>query len=306
MKPIDDFPNASKSSASDFSKEPWPSRRYGAGDGEDGDGGGLRGGSGDDLRLGSRDAPPLADDVPFPSEAFPREEDLQDADDEFEPSHPLRRRRSALASDDDELRLLDDLALGLAEPEPALPSTAPPAKEVESKPSPPRQRSGLLEALALVCVAFALALTLKTYVAEAYEIKGRSMEPSFHNGERVVVLKTLFSVGRGDVIVFASPEDPGKDLIKRVVGLPGDAVEIRNGQVYLNGELFHEDYITPPTYYHERAIDETVPTDSFYVLGDNRPDSHDSRSFDAVSVQNVKGKVVVRWWPLKDFSTFGD
>jgi len=167
----------------------------------------------------------------------------------------------------------------------------------------PRHRSSILEALALVCVAFALALTLKTYVAEAYEIKGRSMEPSFRNGERVVVLKAFFDVGRTDVIVFSSVQDPRKDLIKRVIGLPGETVEIRDGGVFVNGERLPEEYVEHSLYDSDR---QTVPEDSYYVLGDNRPDSHDSRVFKSIPSRNIKGKVVVRWWPVSDFRLFSE
>ena len=166
-----------------------------------------------------------------------------------------------------------------------------------------RATSGILEALALVCVAFALALTLKTYVAEAYEIKGRSMEPSFHNGERVVVLKAFYDVDRTDVIVFSSTRDPSKDLIKRVIGLPGETVEIREGAVFVNGRPLQEEYVESSLFDNDR---QTVPNDCYYVLGDNRPDSHDSRVFKSIPKESVKGKVVVRWWPVADFRLFAD
>lgn len=168
-----------------------------------------------------------------------------------------------------------------------------------------RERSGIVESLVLVLIALVLALTLKTYVAEAYEIKGRSMRPTFHNGERVVVLKSFYSISRGDIIVFASREDPTKDLIKRVVGLPGERVRIARGQVYINGKKIEEGYARHNRREMGRAPkSETIPPGHYYVLGDNRPDSHDSRFFHSISEESLKGKVVVRWWPLSDFSAF--
>ena len=100
--------------------------------------------------------------------------------------------------------------------------------EPEARPAA-LARSSVLEALVLVLLALVLALTLKTYVAEAYEIKGRSMVPTFANGERVVVLKLFYEIERGDIVIFASNEDATKDLIKRVVALPGEHIRIEDG-----------------------------------------------------------------------------
>jgi signal peptidase I len=155
--------------------------------------------------------------------------------------------------------------------------------------------------------ALLLALTLKSYVAEAYEIKGSSMLPTFHDGERVVVLKSFFDVERSDIVIFTSTEDTSKDLIKRVVALPGDEIEIINDQVWVNGILLDEAYV----YSHEPGhsgysghLRQRVGPDECFVLGDNRGDSHDSRRFSGVPLRNLKGKVVVRWWPLDCFSSF--
>jgi len=181
-------------------------------------------------------------------------------------------------------------------------SVAPSAVDTtDDANSAPKARSGVLEALALVCVAFALALTLKTYVAEAYEIKGKSMEPSFSNGQRVVVLKAFYAVDRQDVVVFSSTEDPAKDLIKRVIGLPGETVSIRRGRVHIDGELLDETYVE---FIGSDAREELVPEDRYYVLGDNRPDSHDSRYFHAIPRENIKGEVIMRWWPVGTFRVF--
>jgi signal peptidase I len=170
----------------------------------------------------------------------------------------------------------------------------------------PGERNGFLEALILVLIALVLALSLKTYVAEAYEIKGRSMQPNFQNGQRVVVLKAFYGIHRGDIIVFSSPEDPTKDLIKRVIGLPGERIRISAGKVYIDGKKLPESY---GPQHDARELGETIreekiPPDHYYVLGDNRPDSHDSRYFDAVPASSLKGRVVVRWWPFSEFRSF--
>ncbi len=172
-------------------------------------------------------------------------------------------------------------------------------------PDRTREKGGFVEALVLVLIALVLALTLKTYVAEAYEIKGRSMEPTFENGQRVVVLKSFFGIERGDIIVFASSEEPGKDLIKRVIGLPGETVKIVRGQVYIDGVKIEEGYAKHDARdRRESPRQEEIREGFYYVLGDNRPDSHDSRVFQAIPVSAVKGKVVVRWWPFKEMRAF--
>jgi signal peptidase I len=180
------------------------------------------------------------------------------------------------------------------------------------KPAPGKERSGLLEAFVLALIALVLALSLKTYVAEAYEIKGRSMRPTFLSGQRVVVLKTFYDVERYDIIVFSNDDnpydkDPPKDLIKRVIGLPGDRVEVdHEGRVVLNGELLDEEYTMPPRYDPRDFKPNIVPEGHYFVLGDNRIDSHDSRDFDFpfVPVTQVRGKVVIRWWPFSELKTF--
>lgn len=171
-----------------------------------------------------------------------------------------------------------------------------------------RPRSAFLEALVLVFTALLLALTLKSYVAEAYEIKGSSMEPTFQSGQRVVLLKAFYDIERGDIVIFTSTEDENKDLIKRVVGLPGEHIRIVGDKVLINGKVLEEDYVNEDTRdpygrYH-RPIDEVMGPGEFFVLGDNRGDSHDSRRFRGVPVHKIKGKVIVRWWPMGELESF--
>ena len=166
-------------------------------------------------------------------------------------------------------------------------------------------KNAVLEAVVLVVLAFALAMTTKTYVVEAYEIKGRSMVPTFEDGQRVVVLKLFSEIERGDVVIFSSQDDPGKDLIKRVIALPGERIRIRKGKVRINGKLLKEIYLEEKDFgLYDAEIDEVVAEGEIYVLGDNRDDSHDSRRFGSVSEDSLKGKVVVRWWPFHEVKTF--
>ena len=169
-------------------------------------------------------------------------------------------------------------------------------------------RSAVAEIVILVVLAFALAMTTKTYVVEAYEIKGRSMAPTFENGQRVVVFKLFSGIGnlrRGDIVIFSSQDEPGKDLIKRVIALPGERIRIRKGKVRINGKLLKEIYLEDKDFgLYDAGIDEVVSEGEIYVLGDNRDDSHDSRRFGSVSGESLKGKVIVRWWPFHEVKTF--
>lgn len=168
-----------------------------------------------------------------------------------------------------------------------------------------KEKNGVIEALVLVLIALVLALTLKTYVAEAYEIKGKSMQTTFESGQRVVVLKAFYSIGRGDIVVFASSEDPAKDLIKRVIGLPGERIKVAGGNVYINGRKLDEVYAKhDERELRDSPIESRIRDDEYFVLGDNRPDSHDSRSFGPIPASSVKGKVVVRWWPPETLSSY--
>ena len=188
----------------------------------------------------------------------------------------------------------------------AVGAKTPPADPVRKRGLLERcYRSAVAEIVVLVLLAFTLAMTTKTYVVEAYEIKGRSMVPTFDDGQRVVVLKLFSDIQRGDIVIFSSQDDPGKDLIKRVIALPGERIQIRKGIVRINGKVLKEGYLEDKDYgLYDAEIDEEVGSGQLYVLGDNRDDSHDSRRFGSVSEESLKGKVVVRWWPFHEVKTF--
>jgi signal peptidase I len=124
------------------------------------------------------------------------------------------------------------------------------------------------------------------------------MSPGIHDGDRILVdhLSYLFrDVKRGDIVVLQYPLDPTLDYIKRVIGLPGDQIRIQNGNVWVNGERLLEPYISEPD--PRTRLVQTVAPDSFFVLGDNRPHSSDSREFGLVPRHNLVGKVDIRVWP---------
>jgi signal peptidase I len=146
-----------------------------------------------------------------------------------------------------------------------------------------------------------LFATISTVLARI-RVDGFSMEPTLHHGEFVVVNKIAYMLGspeRGDVIVFHYPQDPEQEYIKRVIGLPGDQVEVNAGTVYINGEALQEPYIAAPPTYNDRQW--TVPAESLFVLGDNRNNSSDSHTWGFVPMDYVIGKAAVVYWPPKDW-----
>ena len=150
----------------------------------------------------------------------------------------------------------------------------------------------------LLCAA--LFFGIRT-VAPTYAIEGESMSPTYHNGNRVILngVYQFQSPHRGDVIVFNPPVQSTEPYIKRVIGLPGDHVLIENGEVTINGEPLGESYLhgVSTTCYHTAFCDLVVPPGTVFVLGDNRPNSSDSRVFGPVDEKAIIGNVLVSIWP---------
>jgi signal peptidase I len=166
-------------------------------------------------------------------------------------------------------------------------------------------RRFLVDWLLPVLVAVVMALVIKTYVAEARVIPTGSMEPTIQIGDRVIVEKLLFhpdELRQGDVIVFQPPagvSPSGVPLIKRVIGLPGDTVLIRNGVVYINGQPLQEPYIEEKPDYNYGPV--TVPPDKLFMMGDNRNVSFDSHDWGFENFSGVIGKAEWIYWPLDHF-----
>ncbi len=148
-----------------------------------------------------------------------------------------------------------------------------------------------------------IAFTLRALVLESYTIDGACMEPTLVTGQRVFVFKLSYRISqpqRGDIIVFRYPLDPSRDYIKRVIALPGETVAIRGGVVYVNGVPLDQSRwpVTFDSFRYPDYPERLVPPDSLFVLGDNRPESEDSRVWGFVPLKNVKGKAFLRYWPL--------
>jgi signal peptidase I len=150
-------------------------------------------------------------------------------------------------------------------------------------------------------VAVLFCFFLITFVAQAFRVQGTSMEPVLHDGDRIVVNKLVYRLGpieRGDVVVFWYPRDPSVSYIKRVVGRPGDRIEIRSGQLHVNGIAVEEGYLHPAfrDADHHRPFD--VPQGFYFVLGDHRRSSNDSRTWGTVPEKYIYGRAAWRFWPL--------
>ncbi len=178
-----------------------------------------------------------------------------------------------------------------------------PSEETTQPIRKQHQRPGwitfLWELLQTVILAILLYFLIDTVVGRV-RVENISMQPTLHEGEFLLVNKIAYKLGeynRGDVIIFHYPRDPSEDYIKRLIGLPGDHVVIRNGQVFVNGEQLNEPYIAAPPRYNDEV---TVPQGQLFVLGDNRNQSSDSHSWGFVPENLVVGKALVVYWPLND------
>ncbi len=169
-------------------------------------------------------------------------------------------------------------------------------------------RELLIDTFKLVIVVF-IILFLMIYVVSVTQVVGSSMIPNLHDGDVLILSKAnyrIFDVKRGDIISL-DYEDT-KYLIKRVIGLPGDDIDIVDNQLYINGEVYKEDYLDEGLNYDDFSLQDlgyaTIPEDYYLVLGDNREDSIDSREIGLISKDEINGKIVLRIWPINKISLF--
>ncbi len=150
-------------------------------------------------------------------------------------------------------------------------------------------------------ISLAISAFIIIFLYQPVKVEGTSMMPSLDDQERIFVNKYVYRlepIQRGDIVVFRYPRDPSKSFIKRVIGLAGDRIRIDAGEVQVNGIPLEEDYV-PPAYADQRSCPEiVVPADSYFVLGDHRTMSNDSRDFGAVSAAYIYGKAVFGYWPM--------
>src|SRR5215472_16217151 len=157
-----------------------------------------------------------------------------------------------------------------------------------------------------LAVALGLILVFIIFLYQPVKVEGTSMAPLLSDQERIFINKFVYRfepIERGDVVVFWYPRDLSKSFIKRVVGLPGDSVEIRTGRIYINGHELHEPYV-PSSYMDGLSYAPIViQPDSYFVMGDHRDSSNDSRMFGPVQRQYIYGKAVFAYWPVEHFGS---
>jgi signal peptidase I len=205
-----------------------------------------------------------------------------------------------------------------------IPDPGPPARNGGREGAGGRKRRWLFEAAIVVVVALVVAVLLRTFVVQTFFIPSGSMLPTLQVGDRILVNKLsyhLHGVGRGDIVVFARPPKEEQacagplvnDLVKRVIGLPGETVSLRNGRVAIDGKVIKEPWLPhlgaitfpgPGASPYSLSKPFKVPAGDYFLLGDNRESSCDSRYWGPIPRSLIVGKVVFRIWPLTRLAFF--
>lgn len=186
-----------------------------------------------------------------------------------------------------------------------IPTTSDDAALMEEPVSEPSKVWGIAREIIETILLAAVIWLAVNFATARYVVDGQSMEPNLHTGQFLIVSRLAYKFGlpqRGDIIVFDFPGNPADDYVKRVIGLPGDTVTIQAGQIFINGNRLEEPYLPD-----ERMLPTqgrwNVPDGSYFVLGDNRAHSSDSRSWGMLPVDAIVGKAWVSYWPPQDWGT---
>ena len=181
--------------------------------------------------------------------------------------------------------------------EPIKPETIPAPREAPRPDQPGSMRAWVRDVL----ISIGISAFFIIFLYQPVKVEGTSMLPGLEDQERIFINKFVYRwepISRGDIVVFRYPRDPSKSYIKRVIAGPGDRIVIDRGRVYVNGNLQREFYV-PAQYVDYRSYPELiVPTNAFFVMGDHRSMSNDSRDFGPVDRDYVLGKAVLIYWPV--------
>jgi signal peptidase I len=174
---------------------------------------------------------------------------------------------------------------------------------VSAPPSVGRKSAGILLWFRDLAVAAVASVLIITFLYQPVRVEGTSMLPRLEDRDRLFINKFVYhftAIDRGDVVVFHYPRDPEKSYIKRIIALPGDRFRVEHGRVFVNGNPVPEPYV-PPEYRDNRSVDEmTLPPDEYFVMGDHRSISSDSRDFGPVDRSLIYGKAIFVYWPTRD------
>lgn len=171
--------------------------------------------------------------------------------------------------------------------------------------------SFFLDIIETVVIALSVFLIVYLFFMQPHQVNGQSMVPTFQDKEYLLTDKVSYKFNqpdRGDMVVFHAPDNAGCppggscDFIKRIIGVPGDTIEVKNGLVYLNGKVIDEPYLgdgvttQPGNYTNNRLV--TLASNQYFVMGDNRPHSSDSRAWGPIPISSIVGRVFFRYWPI--------
>jgi signal peptidase I len=191
------------------------------------------------------------------------------------------------------------------EAEPVTPPDPVPPPAAQAGAPAKAGKSALREWVETIVGALILALIIRTFIVQVYQVEGPSMEPTLYTGERLLVNKLVYrfrNPAPGEIVVLKDPQRPNRELIKRVIAVEGEVVEVRKGVVYINGQPLREPYINTVGNRQDDMKPLTVPKGYIFVMGDNRGWSYDSRNMGPVPVQKVDGKAFFLFWPLSQFN----
>lgn len=175
--------------------------------------------------------------------------------------------------------------------------------EIEQPEEAPERRSFAsiaLEFVIIFVIAYIIAYVLQNFIFGNFQIQQHSMEPTLYENERVLINRALYyfkDPERGDIVILLDPIGRQSDFVKRVVALPGDKIEVKGGRAYLNDKLLSESYLAKDGS-QDNIGPIKIPQDQYFVMGDNRARSSDSRRFGPIPRKNILGKVFIVWWPL--------
>lgn len=163
----------------------------------------------------------------------------------------------------------------------------------------------VMEIMETIVFVGSLFIVVYLFILQPNQIKGASMEPTFYNAHYIFTSKITYRIRmpeQGDIVVFHSPKNKDIEYIKRIIALPGDTIMVQNRNVYVNGKLIREPYISAATElvpggFLEEGVLRTVPPDHYFVMGDNRPRSSDSREFGPIPFDSIVGQVFYRYFP---------
>ena len=171
--------------------------------------------------------------------------------------------------------------------------------------------SFVFEVVKITVIALLIVLPLRYFLFQPFFVNGQSMEPNFSQNDYLIIDEMSYRLGdpeRGDIVVFKYPEDPSKRFIKRVIGLPGETVDVSNGQVIINGKdgskVLDETGYLPYNVFTTGNVKISMREDEYFVMGDNRAVSFDSRSWGILPRKNIIGKVFLRAWPFTSLHEF--